>query len=394
MYIVTVNVGTASIKAALYEVGDTGTERKKKGKIYPLHPINSCTVTMDVPDTMTIKSSVADIDEAILSLIATICSDIDKNQIVFGVRVVHGGEKLTKPTLITSDVFSYLESIQSLAPLHNPPAMHAISVIKNQYPNIPIWAVFDTAFHTTLPLVASSYAISPNLKNQHIRRFGFHGLAHVSMLNAYIKERAIPKENASIITLQLGSGCSMCAIKNGKSVDTSMGFTPLEGLVSRTRSGSIDPAVIPYLSKKLSEPAEKILEILNKESGLAGMTGTEGQMTDLLKLEAQGNTAAKEAIDLFVYRIQQYMGGYYAVMDGADAVVFAGGITEHCQSLIRRILSSSFFDITLKEQDYELSQPIIKISTDTSKRHAFACLVDEELEIAGEVKTAIENETK
>lgn len=388
MHIVTVNVGTSSIKTARFVATNGVVSAARKVRAYPLNNFADCIVERYFPDTTTIVHGVSDQETALLSCIEEVmkgCLPEERNDILFAFRVVHGGEKLHLPTKISDEILSYLESIQELAPLHNPPAMSAIKSIREQFPHQSLYAVFDTAFHTAMPEVASSYAISPEMAGYHVKRYGFHGLAHASMLSAYCGETHTSPETATLITLQLGSGCSICAIKSGKSVDTSMGFSPLEGLVSRTRSGQIDPAVIPFLSRKMNRPAEKIVELLNKNAGLAGMTETEGQMSDLLSLEQSGNSAAKTAVDLFCYRTTQYIGAYMAVIGKPNAIIFGGGVSEHCPDIIRRVLASPLFDIRVLPEIAMGTQPLVRISNDDSSIPVYLSLVDEEQEMVIEL---------
>lgn len=255
-----------------------------------------------------------------------------------GHRVVHGGSSFQAPTLINDEVIRTLESVSALAPLHNPPALQGIQAAREILGNsVPMVAVFDTAFHTSMPPRAFTYALPRDLADRHkIRRYGFHGTAHADMLERYSQMAGVPMHKATIITLQLGNGCSACAIKDGRSVDTSMGFTPLEGLVMGTRSGDIDPGIIAYLAEKEKVPASTIDEWLNEKSGLRGISGRSSDMRDLLSASENEPNAAL-AIEVFCYRVRKYIGAYLAALGGVQAVVFGGGIGEHAPAIRARI---------------------------------------------------------
>ena len=266
-----------------------------------------------------------------------------------GHRVVHGGEKLSKAVLINKKVLSAIEKLKDLAPLHNPPSLLGIKACKKYFPGIPQAAIFDTAFHQSMPPYAYIYGIPFGFyKKYGIRRYGFHGTSHrfVSHAAAYSLKKPINK--LKIVTVHLGNGCSMAAVMHGKSVDTTMGFTPLEGLLMGTRCGDIDPAVVMYLMKKENLTALEIEKILNKKSGMLGVSGKSNDMRDILSQIKKGNKRAKLAFQIFVYRIKKYIGAYAAAMGGLDAVVFTGGIGEHVPK-IKQTLSKELKPIFKKE---------------------------------------------
>ncbi|HEX9989379.1 MAG TPA: acetate kinase [Chloroflexia bacterium] len=256
-----------------------------------------------------------------------------------GHRVVHGGDRFVAPVLVDDSVLSALEGLEELAPLHNPAAVEGIRVAREALgPEVPMVAVFDTAFHATMPEHAYTYALphdmaqrKPDVK-QSLRRYGFHGTAHEYMLKRYSESLGIPTYEATIITLQLGNGCSATAIRDGRSVDTSMGFTPLEGLVMGTRSGDIDPSIVGYLVRKEGISAEEVEHLLNERSGLLGISGRSADMRDLLAA-APHDPQAQLAIDIFCYRARKYIGAYLAAMGGAQAIVFGGGIGENAPAI-------------------------------------------------------------
>jgi acetate kinase len=258
-----------------------------------------------------------------------------------GHRVVHGGERFTRSVLITDDVLRGIEETIDLAPLHNPHNLKGIQAARVALgPKIPQVAVFDTSFHSTIPEHAYLYAIPYSLYRRHkVRRYGFHGTSHRYVAYRYRTLTGTTREATRLITLHLGNGCSACAIVGGKSVDTSMGFTPLEGLVMGTRSGDLDPAILEFISVKEGLSIAEVDTLLNKQSGLLGISGLTHDMRDLLAEEREhADRRARLAIEIFCYRLRKYIGGYLAAMNGADAVVFAGGIGENSPEIRARIM--------------------------------------------------------
>jgi acetate kinase len=256
-----------------------------------------------------------------------------------GHRVVHGGDRFTESTLIEAPVLAGLEDLEELAPLHNGPSVAGIRAARGLLgPQMPMVAVFDTAFHASLPERASRYAIPSHLARRHgIRRFGFHGISYQSVLSRYCGLTGTPSEQATLVALHLGNGCSATAIKDGRSADTSMGFTPLEGLVMGTRSGDLDPALVGYLARKEGVGVEIVEEWLNAASGLLGLSGLSPDMRTLLAQESV-HSGARLAIEIFCYRARKYIGAYLAALGGAPAVVFTGGIGENSPEVRARIL--------------------------------------------------------
>jgi acetate kinase len=267
--------------------------------------------------------------------------DIDFSKIDgVGHRVVHGGEEFKAPTLIDGTVLKKIKTLIPLAPLHNPANLEGILIIKEKFPDIKQIAVFDTAFHTTMPKSAYLYALPYEMyeKNK-IRRYGFHGTSHsfVSKEAAKILNKDLNKLN--LITLHLGNGASACAIKNGISIDTSMGFTPLEGLVMGSRCGDIDPAIILYMQKKLNLSIDEIDIILNKKSGLLGISNN-NDVRDLLKLNSKNSELA---LEIMIRRVKKYIGSYMAILGSVDAIIFTGGIGENSSYIREKIIDSDFF---------------------------------------------------
>jgi acetate kinase len=294
-------------------------------------------------------------------------------------RVVHGGLIFTEPTIITGEVINQIQDMIPLAPLHNPANLEGIIAMQSLSPQTKQIAFFDTAFHQSMPKLSYSYAISKDLD---IRRYGFHGISHQYLLKETAKLLDKPISKCNIITLHLGNGASATAIKNGKSFKTSMGFTPLEGLVMGTRSGDIDAGVIFYLAQQKNMSVEEINTLLNRQSGLKGLCGT-NDMRDIIKRMNIGDTQAKFAFELFCSRIREYIGAYIALIGEIDAIIFSGGIgansfevrAEVCRDMEH--LGSSIDLDKNREKSIEISQ-----SNSTIK--LFALETDEELEMARE----------
>jgi acetate kinase len=257
-----------------------------------------------------------------------------------GHRVVHGGERFTHSTRVDDEVRRELEDLIELAPLHNPHNLRGIAAARAALgPGVPQVAVFDTAFHHSIPDTAYLYAIPYQLYRRHrVRRYGFHGTSHRYIAYRYRQLTGRTREATNIITLHLGNGASACAIVGGQSMDTSMGFTPLEGLVMGTRSGDLDPAILDFVSAKEGLTLHEIDSMLNKQSGLLGLSGLTADMRELLAEEAEhADRRARLAVDLFCYRVKKYLGAYLAAMNGADAIVFAGGIGENSAEIRARV---------------------------------------------------------
>jgi len=311
---------------------------------------------------------------------------LEKGLDAVGHRVIHGGDKFSQPVLIDEQVINAIEDSSELAPLHNQPSLSAIRAVRERLgAKIPMVAVFDTAFHHTLPEPARRYAIPPALADKHhIRRYGFHGLAHRYMMERYAAITDTPLEQTKLITLQLGNGCSATAIDGGRSVDTSMGFTPLEGLMMGSRSGDVDPTLASFLAQREGVDVETAEGWLNTKSGLLGVSGRSRDMRDLLDAEDKGDKMARLAIDMFCYRLKKYIGAYLTALNGADAVIFGGGIGENAPEVRQRVLAG--MDWLGLKLDKERNKATVgsegRISTDDARIHAYVIPVDEALIIA------------
>jgi len=271
-----------------------------------------------------------------------------------GHRIVHGGEKLTKSILIDSSVVEQIEDCIELAPLHNPANLKGIAAAKAIFgDSVPHVAVFDTAFHATMPATSFLYALPYQLYVRHrVRRYGFHGTSHRYVAYRYRQLTGKSREETNIVTIHLGNGCSICAIRGGESLDTSMGMTPVEGLVMGTRSGDLDASILPFLHHKEGMQVDELDGMLNKRSGLLGISGLTNDMRDLLEEErANQDRRAGLAVDIFCQRVRKYIGAYLAIMNGADALVFTGGIGENSDEIRRRICADmGFLGISLDEK--------------------------------------------
>ncbi len=305
-----------------------------------------------------------------------------------GHRVVHGGEKFRKSALIDDQVLEGIEECMELAPLHNPANLRGIREARDLLGvGVPQVAVFDTAFHSTMPEVAYLYGLPYQYYRRYrIRRYGFHGTSHRYIAYRYRQIRGIEKEKVNLITLHLGNGCSACAIKGGASIDTSMGFTPLEGLLMATRCGDIDASLVEFLSNKEGLTLVEIDSLLNKQSGLLGLSGITGDMRELLDEEAENqDRRARLAIDIFCRRVRKYIGAYHVEIGGADAIAFSGGIGENSAAIRRRICRGlEALGLSLDE-DRNQSAPSnqwTEISSPESRLKAYVIPTNEELLIA------------
>ena len=310
-----------------------------------------------------------------------------------GHRIVHGGEKFNSSVLINDEVIAKIEECIPLAPLHNPPNLTGIYAMSSLLPEVPQVGVFDTAFHQTIPDYSYMYALPYSLYTKHsIRRYGFHGTSH-----RYVSQRAREilsgRETRRIITCHLGNGASVAAIVDGKSVDTSMGMTPVDGLVMGTRCGDIDPGILPYVMQCEDIGSVSVSSMLNKHSGLLGISGISSDMRELDAAVAQGNERAKLALQMFCYRVRKYVGAYSATMGGVDVIVFTGGIGENQQN-IRYEISKDFEYLGLffdQEKNNKVKGEEKVISKDDSRVVAMVIPTDEELVIAQDTASLIGN---
>ncbi len=319
-----------------------------------------------------------------------------------GHRVVHGGDQFREPVMIDDDVVAAIDRLAEFAPLHIPGSMAGIEGARVALgSHIPMVAVFDTAFHRSIPPRAATYAIDLDLARKHgIHRYGFHGIAHASLAGICAAAVNRPLAELRLITLQLGNGCSATAIDRGRSLDTSMGFTPLEGLMMGTRSGDLDPAVVGHLVRKEGLSIDEVERLLNERSGLLGVSGVSHDMRDVLKAaEGKPDSRAALALDMFCYRIRKYIGAYLAVLGGADALVFGGGIGEHAPAIRARICEGmGWCGLRLDRPRNDAAMQVVpgeavRISEASAPISCYVVGVDEELEIARATRDCVLKKT-
>lgn len=386
MLILAVNVGSSSLKFQLLEMPeehvvasglverigfengiftiDARGEKRKK--------------ILNIPDQ---HSAVQLLLDALLRL-----NIVDRLEDIKGIghRVVHGGELFTDSVLIDDNVMEKIERLNDLAPLHNPANVDGIKAFRDVLPDVPMVAVFDTAFHQTMEEEAYLYPVPYSWYTDYkVRRYGFHGTSH-----RYVAERAIellgkPKEETRLITCHIGSGCSITAIKGGRSIDTSMGFTPLAGVMMGTRSGDIDPSIIPYMMEQTNLSIQDVIQALNKDSGLQGISGISSDMRDILESMKANDERAIRAFNLFVKRICDFIGSYFIELGGLDAIVFTAGIGENSaetrEAIVRRL---GALGIELDPEANQIRGKEAVISTPDSKVKVFIIPTNEEIVIA------------
>ncbi len=367
MNILVLNCGSSSLKFQLIstspeQIETRGDRMLAKGLIERIG--GAALLTFRSGDAELVRSArpIRDIRSALDAALAWISDEATEIEGVGGLgdihavghRVVHGGEHFSQSVLIDDNVLRGITECIDLAPLHNPANIDGINAARAAFGrNIPQAAVFDTAFHHTMPERAYLYAIPYQFYRRHkIRRYGFHGTSHRYIAYQYRTIHGIPRKNVNIITLHLGNGCSIAAVKNGNSIDTSMGFTPLEGLVMGTRSGDLDPAIVEFICDKEGMTVHEVDNLLNKSSGLLGVSGLTHDMRELLaEAEESQDRRARLAIEIFCYRIRKYIGSYLAAMNGANAIVFSGGIGENSARTRAEICSGlEWFGIHADEQ--------------------------------------------
>ena len=306
-----------------------------------------------------------------------------------GHRLVHGGEKFTQATRITPEMLQSLRDLRGLDPLHNPTEVGLIEASQRLLPGLPNVACFDTVFHRTLPEVAYTYALPCELSARlGLRRYGFHGLSHQYVSGRLLECLDKDPEGTRLITCHLGSGASICALRDGKSVDTSMGLTPLEGLVMGTRSGDVDPGLLLYLLREQAMTPAQLDELLNKKSGLLGVSGLSSDMRDLEQAAGEGSAPATLALELFAYRVRKYLGAYSAALGGLDGIAFTGGIGERSPAMRGRICAGlEFLGLTLDSSANKNAdgKEAMAIFSDDSAIPVWVIPTDEERQIAREV---------
>ncbi len=370
MNILVLNCGSSSLKFQLIatdleRIAANSDKRLAHGQIERIGGAAIITLTAEGKQPQRSAAPVRDIKSAVEMIVRWIASEASEIEEItsladihaVGHRVVHGGEKFTASAIITDEVLRGIEDCIELAPLHNPANIKGINAAREIFGRgLPQVAVFDTAFHQTLPEKSYLYAVPYQFYRRHkIRRYGFHGTSHRYVAYRYRTISEMPRENVNIITLHLGNGCSIAAIKGGNSIDTSMGLTPLEGLVMGTRSGDLDAAIVEFISSKEGLSVQEVESLLNKQSGLLGISGLTNDMRELVAEAVENeDRRALLAIEIFCYRAAKYIGAYLAAMNGADAIIFAGGIGENSPHVRRLICENlKWFGVRLNEENNE-----------------------------------------
>lgn len=405
MNVLVLNCGSSSVKFQLIstslEAIEQGTEKKlARGEISKIG-MTTALVSFQAEERPPVKETPVILEhrvaiERVLSLLTDpevgIIHDRSDIQAV-GHRVVHGGEKFSKSQIIAADVLEEIVDCIELAPLHNPHNVRGYEIARDLLPDVPHVAVFDTAFHQTMPEQAYLYGLPMVLYRRHgIRRYGFHGTSHRYLTAQMEKRLGRPRTEFNLITCHLGNGCSVAAVRRGESIDTSMGFTPLEGLIMGTRSGDIDPAVVLHVMAKEELTLHEANTLLNKHSGLIGVSGVSNDMRELIKEAQRGSKPAQTAIDMFCYRLKKYISAYYGVLGGADAIAFTGGIGENSPIVRERSCEGleTLGIVIDAERNEQFNGGEGRISADDSSTSVWVIPTDEELVIARDTVRAIE----
>ena len=387
MKILVFNCGSSSLKFELIEIGADGELRQRiaRGVFEEIGPRARATMSATGGRQFDSAAPVANHAEAALRVLDWLREGDSETQLdAIAHRIVHGGDHVSEPAIVDDQVIKALDDASRFAPLHNPPAIATLRAVRGKFPAVPSIVVTDTAFHRTLPPVARTYAIPRALAaQQSIHRFGFHGIGHSWMLDRYAAIADRPVATLNLITLQLGAGCSAAAIRGGKSIDTSMGLTPLEGLMMATRSGDLDPAIFSYLATSDGLSPGEVERMLNHESGLLGVSGLSGDLREL-EAAAPSNADAALAIEMFCYRVRKYIGAYAAVLGRVDAVIFGAGIGEHSATVRARVCEGlEAFGIVIDQARNEAANGReARFSTEGSSIALWVLPLDEELQIA------------
>ena len=396
MKVLVINCGSSSLK---YQLIDSDTEKMlAKGNCERIK-IDGSFITHQTTgkEKVVFESPMPDHSAAVKLVIEKLTdkeigaiSDLSEIGAI-GHRVVHGGEKFAGSALINDEVMAAIEECSELAPLHNPANLIGIRACKELMPDVPQVAVFDTAFHQTMPDYAYVYGIPYEYYEKYkVRRYGFHGTSHsfVSKRTAEILGKDI--KDTKIIVCHLGGGASICAVEGGKSIDTTMGFTPLEGITMGTRSGNIDPAIVEFIANKENKSISEVMNILNKNSGVLGISGKSSDFRDLDEGIIAGDKRCEIAMNVFCYQAAKFIGGYVAAMNGVDAIVFTAGVGENNKTARTRICERlAYLGIKLDDEPNSLRGEEVKISTEDSRVPVYVVPTNEELAIARETVSLI-----
>ena len=391
MLVLVLNAGSSSQKSCLYDLGesipDTPSEPLWEADIDWVSEGNGILTVESNGNEQEIE--LEDRDKALKTLLDTlvegetkVIDSLDKIDLV-GHRVVHGGAKYSQPTLINNGVKSAIADLIPLAPSHNPANLEGINTIEEILPKVPQVAVFDTAFHSTIPKFAKVYPIPYKYYEKGIQRYGFHGTSHQYCANRTAQILQQPLESLKIVTCHLGNGCSLAAIKDGVCIDTTMGFSPLEGLMMGNRSGSIDPQILIYMMQEYGLGVEEIERILNKESGLKGVSGVSNDVREIMKAIDEGNTQAQLAYNIYLHRLIKAIGAMVASLKGLDVLVFTAGVGEN-QSMLREKTCAdlSYLGVELDTAKNNASPVDVNIATDNSQVQVLVIHTQEDWAIA------------
>lgn len=394
MKVLVINAGSSSLKYQLIDIGDQTLLAKGlcerigfEDSVHKYVPAGG----MAQEATLSLHNHVEAIDAMLTVLTDSengVIKSMDEIKAI-GHRVVHGGEAFNQSTLIDDQVLGVLRQCIDLAPIHNPANIMGIEACRQEMPDIPMIGVFDTAFHQTMPPKAFMYALPYDLYEKYgIRKYGFHGTSHRFVAKRAAAMLGKPLEDLKLVSCHLGNGASICAVKYGKSIDTSMGFTPLSGLAMGTRSGTIDPALISFIMDKEGMSIEETTKFLNRKSGVLGISGVSSDFRDLLRESKAGNKRAELAIEVFAYRVKKYVAEYIGIMNGADAIIFTAGIGEN-NNLVRRLVTNDLDFLGVKTdpaKNISDTGEEMDISAEDSRVKVLVIPTNEELEIALEVK--------
>jgi acetate kinase len=366
MHIFALNCGSSSVKSAVVD-----SDRRAR-----------------VLDARVQDIDASDLSAAVADVLKRLSAGVSKPPDAIVHRIVHGGERFVRPTVIDDSVLGEIERLNHLAPLHNPPALAAVRQARESFPQTPHVAVFDTAYHATLPPHAREYALPQDLRRRlGIRRYGFHGISHAHVMHASAAHLGAKADDLRIISCHLGNGASATAIERGRSVETSMGMTPLEGLVMGTRAGDLDPGIVLELLRSSAVDENEMESLLNKHAGLVALTGT-NDVRDIELRAAAGNADCRLALAIYSHRVRKYIGAYAAVMGGVDAIAFTGGVGENSAGIRQACLQRlEFLGAVLDDQrnrDARLDSGVCEISSQSSRVRLLVVRADEELAMAME----------
>lgn len=390
MRVLALNCGSSSIKSAVVD-----SERRQRLLDIRVENIGTAECRALIGEEEKQLAADTDLPAAVGFVLAQLQKRASMAVEAVAHRIVHGGERFVQPTVIDDDALKAVEALSPLAPLHNPPAIAAVRLARAAYPGIPHFAIFDTAYHATLPRRAREYALPRDLRSRYgIRRFGFHGISHAHVAASVAADAGVAPQDLRIISCHLGNGASVAAIEYGSSVETSMGMTPLEGLVMGTRAGDLDPGVLLHLLHSGGMDEAALDQLLNRQSGLTGLTGT-NDMRQIERRAGEGDDECRLALALFSHRVRKYIGAYAAIMGGVDAIAFTGGIGEHSALVRHRCLQRLEFLGAVLDEDRnrdatpDAAHPCVEISAAGSRARLLVVRADEELAMALELARVV-----